>query len=182
MNPKLCKWSHYLATRLDSYATVHVFRSIYFCYYPDNALVMWHRSLWTPSGSGPSQSGFYTPGGVQLARLAKKKMCHMADVQRAASCHHSLYRFWEWFWECFVEVRVTIDSESPPAAVKVPISTPVRPRSSASAAPMSAGAGRVYEGFLELPVAFVLGVMWLAGAALVGLCALTFYLVVSALI
>ena len=81
---------------------------------------------------------------------------------------------------------MTTASESPPAAVKVPVSTPVstpvRPRSPASAAPLSVGAGRVYEGFLELPVALVLGVMWLAGAALVGLCALTFYLIVSALI
>jgi hypothetical protein len=42
--------------------------------------------------------------------------------------------------------------------------------------------GRAYEGFLELPVAFVLGVLWLAGAVLVGSCALVLYLAVSALI
>ncbi len=77
---------------------------------------------------------------------------------------------------------MTTVSESAPAAVRAPESTPVRPRSSASAAPLSVGAGRVYERFLELPVAFVLGVMWLAGAALVGLCALALYFVVSALI
>jgi hypothetical protein len=29
--------------------------------------------------------------------------------------------------------------------------------------------GRVYEGFLELPVPIVLAVMWLAGVALIGL-------------
>ena len=30
----------------------------------------------------------------------------------------------------------------------------------------------MYEGFLELPVPLVLGVMWLAGVALIGLCVL----------
>ena len=35
---------------------------------------------------------------------------------------------------------------------------------------------RSYERFLELPVAFVLGAMWLAGVALLGSCALTLYL------
>jgi hypothetical protein len=42
--------------------------------------------------------------------------------------------------------------------------------------------GRVYEGFLEMPVVFVLGVLWLAGAALMGACGLVLYLAVSALI
>jgi hypothetical protein len=32
--------------------------------------------------------------------------------------------------------------------------------------------GLGYEGFLELPVPLVLGVMWLAGVALIGSCAL----------
>jgi hypothetical protein len=34
---------------------------------------------------------------------------------------------------------------------------------------------QVYEWFLELPVPIVLAVMWLAGAALMGLCGLTLY-------
>ena len=39
-----------------------------------------------------------------------------------------------------------------------------------------------YERFLELPVAGVLAVMWLAGAALLGSCALTLYLLGSSLL
>jgi hypothetical protein len=35
---------------------------------------------------------------------------------------------------------------------------------------------QVYEWFLELPVAVVLMVLWLAGVGLVGLCALVLYL------
>ena len=35
---------------------------------------------------------------------------------------------------------------------------------------------RVYEQFLELPVPIVLAVMWLAVAALIGLCGLALYL------
>ena len=35
---------------------------------------------------------------------------------------------------------------------------------------------RVYERFLELPSAIVITVIWLAGIALVGLCALALYL------
>jgi hypothetical protein len=42
--------------------------------------------------------------------------------------------------------------------------------------------GSAYERFLDTPVAIVLGVMWLAGAALMGSWALVLYLVVSALI
>jgi hypothetical protein len=34
----------------------------------------------------------------------------------------------------------------------------------------------IYERFLELPVPIVLAVMWLAGAALIGLCGLALYL------
>jgi hypothetical protein len=48
--------------------------------------------------------------------------------------------------------------------------------------PLSVAIGSAYERFLEMPVAFVLGVMWLAGAVLMGSCALALYLVVSALI
>ena len=39
----------------------------------------------------------------------------------------------------------------------------------------SSALARVYEWFLELPVPVVLAVMWLAGAALVGLCGLVLY-------
>jgi hypothetical protein len=42
--------------------------------------------------------------------------------------------------------------------------------------------GRAYEGFLELPVVVVLGVMWLAGAAFMGSFALVVYLAGAALI
>jgi hypothetical protein len=40
----------------------------------------------------------------------------------------------------------------------------------------------VYERFLELPVAVLVGVLWLVGAALLGTCALAFYLYVSLLV
>jgi hypothetical protein len=39
-----------------------------------------------------------------------------------------------------------------------------------------------YERFLELPVAGVLAVMWVAGAALLGSCALTLYLLGASLL
>ena len=42
--------------------------------------------------------------------------------------------------------------------------------------------GRAFEGFLEMPVRFVLVVMWLAGAVLMGSCGLALYMAVSALI
>ena len=61
--------------------------------------------------------------------------------------------------------------------------SPTAPVKTPSAVPSSAGrSGRAYERFLEMPVALVLGVMWLLGAALMGSCALLMYLVVSALI
>ena len=41
---------------------------------------------------------------------------------------------------------------------------------------------RAYERFLELPVALVLAVMWLAGVALLGSCALAVYLLGSLLL
>ncbi len=76
-----------------------------------------------------------------------------------------------------------ITNESPPATVvKVSAETPVRPRSSSAARPLSVGVGSAYERFLDMPVAFVLGAVWLAGAALMGSWALVLYLVVSALI
>jgi hypothetical protein len=69
------------------------------------------------------------------------------------------------------EPAPTITIESPAASVKT-----------SSAAPLSVGRGRAFERFLEMPVAFVLVVMWLAGAVLMGSCALVLYLAVSALI
>ncbi len=56
---------------------------------------------------------------------------------------------------------------------------PAKPRSSS---PWPLTIGLAYERFLELPVAVVLGVMWLAGVALIGSCALVLYLVARALI
>ena len=79
---------------------------------------------------------------------------------------------------------MTVTKETPAAAaVKVPAATPVRPRTSSSGAPSSAvGIGGAFERFLEMPVTFVLGVLWLAGAALIGSCVLVLCLAVSALI
>ena len=42
--------------------------------------------------------------------------------------------------------------------------------------------GRAYEGFLELPVAFVLLVMWVAGVAMLGSVVLVAYVVISTLV
>ncbi len=50
-----------------------------------------------------------------------------------------------------------------------------------AAATVSAGTISAYERFLELPVAVVLLVMWVAGVALLGACALLAYAVISAL-
>jgi hypothetical protein len=55
--------------------------------------------------------------------------------------------------------------------------TPVMTETTESSVP-----SRAFERFLEMPVAFVLVVMWLAGASLMGSCALVLYLAVSALI
>jgi hypothetical protein len=67
----------------------------------------------------------------------------------------------------------------------IPITPKKRPQPSAktsSTTPSSVGIVRAYERFLEMPATFVLGVMWLAGVALVGSCALVVYLAVRALI
>jgi hypothetical protein len=48
--------------------------------------------------------------------------------------------------------------------------------------PCSEADGRAYEGFLGLPVLVVLAVMWVAGAALLGSCALVVYMVGSVLL
>jgi hypothetical protein len=42
--------------------------------------------------------------------------------------------------------------------------------------------GRAYEGFLELPVAFVLLVMWVAGVAMLGSVVLLAYVVIPTLV
>jgi hypothetical protein len=51
-----------------------------------------------------------------------------------------------------------------------------------TAAPVSIRIGLAYEWFLELPVALVLLVMWMAGTALLGACALLMYAGISALV
>jgi hypothetical protein len=69
-----------------------------------------------------------------------------------------------------------------PTTQEAPEATPARPRSPSSrAAPPPVGVGSLYGRFLEMPVALVLVVMWLAGAALMGTCVLVMYLVASAL-
>ena len=47
---------------------------------------------------------------------------------------------------------------------------------------MDARTGRIYEGFLELPVPIVLAVLWVAGAALEVACVATLYKVGSVLV
>ena len=42
--------------------------------------------------------------------------------------------------------------------------------------------GRAYEGFLELPVLVVLGVLWVAGVAMFGSCVLVAYAIISTLV
>ena len=53
---------------------------------------------------------------------------------------------------------------------------------STTAAPVSTRKGLAYEWCLELPVAVVLLVMWIAGTALLGACALLMYAGISALV
>jgi hypothetical protein len=48
--------------------------------------------------------------------------------------------------------------------------------------PMTAGIGRAYEWFLQLPVVIVLTVLWVAGAALLGSCALVLYMAGSVVV
>jgi len=50
------------------------------------------------------------------------------------------------------------------------------------AAPSSPRIGRAGEAFLEVPVAFVLVVVWVAGVALISSCVLVAYAVISALV
>ena len=51
-----------------------------------------------------------------------------------------------------------------------------------TAAPVLRRIGLAYEWFLELPVALVLLVMWMAGTALLGACALLMYAGISAVV
>jgi hypothetical protein len=60
--------------------------------------------------------------------------------------------------------------------------TKPRTKPSTTAAPVSTRIGLAYEWFLELPVAIVLWVMWMAGTALLGACALLMYAGISALV
>jgi hypothetical protein len=53
---------------------------------------------------------------------------------------------------------------------------------STTAAPVSTRVGLAYEWFLELPVAVVLLVMWMAGTVILGACALLMYAGISALV
>jgi hypothetical protein len=87
----------------------------------------------------------------------------------------------------FHHAFMSVSTKSPAAARKVTEATapieatsPVQPRT--SSAPLSVGIATAFERFLEMPVAFVLGVVWVAGVALMGSCALVLYLAVSALI
>ncbi len=63
---------------------------------------------------------------------------------------------------------------------EAPKATPVSPRT--FSALLSVGIDRAFERFLEMPVVIVLSMLWFAGAALMGSCALVLYLAVSALI
>ena len=63
---------------------------------------------------------------------------------------------------------------------KQPTTKP-RTKPSTTAAPVSTKRGLAYKWFLELPVAVVLLVMWVAGTALLGACALLMYAGISAL-
>jgi hypothetical protein len=58
--------------------------------------------------------------------------------------------------------------------------TPVPPGTSAYL--LSLAKNRAFERFSEMPVVIVLTLLWIAGAALMGTCALVLYLAVSTLI
>jgi hypothetical protein len=58
--------------------------------------------------------------------------------------------------------------------------TPVPPGTSADL--LSLAKDRAFERFSEMPVVIVLTLLWIAGAALMGTCALVLYLAVSTLI
>jgi hypothetical protein len=59
---------------------------------------------------------------------------------------------------------------------------PLTTKPRATAAPVSRRIWLAYEWFLELPVAMVLLVMWVAGTALLGACAVLVYAGLSALV
>ena len=56
------------------------------------------------------------------------------------------------------------------------------PKTPRTPTPMTAGIGRAYKWFLQLPVVIVLTVLWVAGAALLGSCALVLYMAGSVLV
>ena len=81
---------------------------------------------------------------------------------------------------------MTITNDSQSASVKVSAGTPLveatPPVQQETSAPLSMGIGRAYERFLEMPGAFVLAALWVAGAALLGSCALVLYIAASVLV
>ena len=84
------------------------------------------------------------------------------------------------------EQTVTITNNSQSASVMVCAGTPLveatPPVQQETSAPLSMGIGRAYERFLEMPGAFVLAALWVAGAALLGWCALVLYIAASVLV
>jgi hypothetical protein len=58
----------------------------------------------------------------------------------------------------------------------------IPPQQQRTSAPLSVGIDRTFERFLELPVAFVLGVLWVVGVVLIGSCVLVAYAVISTLV
>ena len=80
---------------------------------------------------------------------------------------------------------MAITNNSQPASVKVSAGTPLveaTPVQQETSAPLSMRIGRAYERFLEMPGAFVLAALWVAGAALLGSCALVLYIAASVLV
>jgi beta-lactamase regulating signal transducer with metallopeptidase domain len=65
-----------------------------------------------------------------------------------------------------------------PATVSIKKSSQASAKSSSTP---SSRIARAYERFWEMPVAFLLVVLWLAGVALMGLCALVLYFSVGVL-
>ena len=71
----------------------------------------------------------------------------------------------------------TMDVSAAPGGVEgTPVGSPATP------APISERMARAYEGFLGMPVGVVLALMWVAGAALLGSCALVLYIVGTVLV
>ena len=80
---------------------------------------------------------------------------------------------------------MTITNNSQSVSVKVSAGTPLvaaTPVQQETAAPLLVGIGRAYERFFEMPGAFVLAALWVAGVALLGSCALVLYIAASVLV